>query len=303
MIARMKTASALAPNTPIPVMDTVRIQQDLTSIGWHVLRGAIPSGTITGLRGAMARAVEETAQTMFRNGQVSDPLHGVDPDERLIRLYAECPPTFSHSWRRIIAGPEVFAAWQVPALQTAMRALLGDHLYASQVWNGRPRTPGQSIQTVGWHQDAPYLPGYRPGIDRAITAWMPLVPVDADSGCLAVASASHRHGLMEIVRNTTNGLIGVADEAITRFETVAVAMAPGDVLLFDDLTCHRALENRSSRIRWSLDIRFAAGTNAGLLANEAASGLRGSGYHCRLPDGRAGRYDDWIGTYRYPEEF
>ncbi len=35
-------------------------------------------------------------------------------------------------------------------------------------------------------------------------------------------------------------------------------MRRGDVLLFTNLTVHTGLENRSGRVRWSIDMRFEA---------------------------------------------
>ena len=45
---------------------------------------------------------------------------------------------------------------------------------------------------------------------------------------------------------------------------MALDASPGDLVLFDQLTLHRSLPNRSHRCRWSLDLRYsAAGTSTG----------------------------------------
>ena len=52
------------------------------------------------------------------------------------------------------------------------------------------------------------------------------------------------------------GFLAVAPELDSNLQGVSIEMEPGDALIFDQLTLHRALPNRSDRVRWSIDIRF-----------------------------------------------
>ena len=169
--------------------------------------------------------------------------------------------------------------WQYPQLIGLLRRLIGDELYASAIWNGRPRAPRQSIQTVDWHQDAHYMQDYDPLADRLIGVWLPLVPVDEHSGCLQVIPGSHRNGLRPAVRLERNNLVGLADRELAGQQPVSCSMTPGDVLLFTELLYHRSKENRSLRTRWSLDVRYFDATNEALPIKENQR-YRGTGYYC-----------------------
>jgi ectoine hydroxylase-related dioxygenase (phytanoyl-CoA dioxygenase family) len=75
-------------------------------------------------------------------------------------------------------------------------------------------------------------------------------------------------------------------------------MNPGDVLLFNEVTHHRSVENHSDRVRWSLDVRF-------LSADSPAAAKTKRGYLCydaahpeRVPD-----YATWAAQYDYEGEF
>lgn len=108
-----------------------------------------------------------------------------------------------------------------------MRQLFGDKLYASTIWNGRPRASQQRVQTVDWHQDAQYMQEYEPVKDRVVSAWIPLVPVDEHSGCLQVIPGSHTKGLRPEIRVERNNLLGLADDEFTGMEPVSCVMDPG----------------------------------------------------------------------------
>ena len=85
------------------------------------------------------------------------------------------------------------------------------------------------------------------------TVWMPLGACPAEMGGLAVLPGSHREGLL------AHDGEGVGDYILAIAEDAAWATGDygwGDVLMFNNLTVHRAGVNRSERLRLSADYRF-----------------------------------------------
>ncbi len=99
--------------------------------------------------------------------------------------------------------------------------------------------------------------------DQFRTVWIPLIDINQDAGGLAIAKRSHLGGLLDHVEHDTaysyifrgRKQRGVPLNAV-RGPWLTTNYAPGDLLLFHSMMVHRALPNRSNRIRLSLDARF-----------------------------------------------
>ena len=96
-------------------------------------------------------------------------------EKRYGELRRQFPATLSNSWRRMLVSREIYDVWQYAPLISIIGQLLGDELYASSIWNGRPRAPEQPVQTIDWHQDAHYMQQYDSICDHAISVWLPLM--------------------------------------------------------------------------------------------------------------------------------
>ena len=272
--------------------------------GYLIVRQVLGDTQLAPIRRVMERAVDRQARQWHAQGLIEDRCEGEPFETRYAALRTQPPATFSNSWRRILVSPEIYAVWQYPQLIGLLRRLIGDELYASAIWNGRPRAPRQSIQTVDWHQDAHYMQDYDPLADRLIGVWLPLVPVDEHSGCLQVIPGSHRNGLRPAVRLERNNLVGLADRELAGQQPVSCSMTPGDVLLFTELLYHRSKENRSLRTRWSLDVRYFDATNEALPIKENQR-YRGTGYYCYsgADPRRVTPFAAWAAAYDYDGEF
>jgi len=160
----------------------------------------------------------------------------------------------------------------------------------------RPKLPSKDdVFVIPWHQDAAF---FHPSADPRpsasdwseqppiITAWVPFVDVDEDTGCLqmlrsksesagAGAGGSELHELrphyiaeisdpnrpeVESSAQSTSihpdHLPSVAEQEEEQFEARSCPVAAGDVVFFTSLAVHRSLPNRSDVVRWSADIRY-----------------------------------------------
>jgi ectoine hydroxylase-related dioxygenase (phytanoyl-CoA dioxygenase family) len=165
----------------------------------------------------------------------------------------------------------------VLALHDALGALLCAHSGWSQVvlspiHNLRAKLPWRLSQSpftnVPWHQD---YGASDPQGDPVclLTAWIPLSPAGPRQGGLELIPRSHQLGWLPHERGPRGP--EVRPEALAQalqqrpdLQPVAIDAQPGDVVLFDQLTLHRSLPNRSRRCRWTLDLRYAeAGCSSG----------------------------------------
>lgn len=254
--------------------------------GFLIRRGVIDKETLAGVQRVFEDAVDRLADSWVDAGAIQDPAKDEPFDQRWNVLRDQLPAMYATAWRRILVSPEVYGLWQHPELLGAAQQLIGPELIAHAIWNGRPRdSAGHDTQRIHWHQDAHYYKQWDSDDGKLMSAWLPLVPVDETAGCLQMAPASHKQGLVPQIPSV-NGLRTVSDEYLPA-NILTAEMEPGDVLYFTDLTLHRALDNNAGRVRWSIDIRFGEAT-------EPVVRKSGRGYRIGVES-----FEDWKAKYQY----
>lgn len=147
---------------------------------------------------------------------------------------------------RVLTLPSFAALGSHPRILSVLEAIARRPLgrNAGDVFRLVP--PAVPELTTPPHQDAHYT-----GKRQLWTVWIPLGACPTELGGLALLPASHRAGLRH------HGEAGINEVPAEGFCTRAYR--PGDVLIFDGLTVHRALENRSANtLRLSADYRFTS---------------------------------------------
>jgi len=97
----------------------------------------------------------------------------------------------------------------------------------------------------------PHQDGYYFMLDPclAVTMWLALDDVDEENGCVRYVRGSHGHGLRAHARTQTlgfsQGIVDYPTDADRRLESACTA-GPGDLLVHDALTIHRADGNLSA---------------------------------------------------------
>jgi hypothetical protein len=110
--------------------------------------------------------------------------------------------------------------------------------------------PDRLQYTTKAHQDYPNVQG----TPEVYTAWIPLIDCPPEVGGLQVARGSHTLGVLEFGIGYGAGGIEILDPLDGRW--TGGPMCAGDVLVFHSLTVHKGIENRSSRLRMSIDCRY-----------------------------------------------
>lgn len=267
-------------------------QEQFHQDGFIILRNVLPERTLEGVRSTIARAVDVLAQRWMDKGHVSETHDDKSLDERYLTLLREVS-SVPAAWRRLMVSPAVYRLWRCDELLGAVRSLVGDEVYAHGVWACRPRDPMGRTQAVAWHQDAYYYKGWEPGDGTLVSVWMPLVPVDAQTGCLQFAAGAHQRGWLPRQR-LVDGEYGTAERDLEGVDVRTAVMDPGDAVIFADTMPHRSMENTSGRVRWSIDIRFGTAS-----PEVIEKGPRG--YYCfssSAPD-RVESYEIWRDRYEY----
>ncbi len=128
-----------------------------------------------------------------------------------------------------------------PLRQLAEQLLQGPVVPRNLQYFNKPAGCGRATPP---HQDGFYFM-LQPCI--ALTMWLALDHADQDNGCVRYVPGSHRHGLRPHARTDTLGFSqGIADYAASDLaqQEQAIVAAPGDLLVHDAMTVHRADANR-----------------------------------------------------------
>ena len=139
-----------------------------------------------------------------------------------------------------------------PNLLLACRALLGSEVLVHPRTIARVMIPSPRVHATPAHQDFIHVQGSA----TCVTSWIPLGDCPRDLGSLTILAGSHRDGVLSYREALGAGDIEahLCDRGHTWHEA---DLAAGDILLFNSLTVHRALENRTGdRIRLSVDYRY-----------------------------------------------
>lgn len=97
----------------------------------------------------------------------------------------------------------------------------------------------------------PHQDGYYFMLDpcEAVTMWFALDDVDEENGCVRYVRGSHKQSMREHARTKTLGFSQGIDDYPTeqdRESETAIPAKPGDLLIHDAMTIHRADGNRSA---------------------------------------------------------
>lgn len=214
-------------------------------------------GEVGGLliRGLVARERVEAAAQTVRSHLA---LYGTGRRKRVWTELSEAPAMVA------IRRDPILLAWFASIFEEVARSL--DHSWVRSVPRGDGTAP---------HCDLPYMAR---GTDRLLTMWLPLEPVDIEDGPLAILSGSHhhpairdyctldadqlprrvlprfRHGRRVPEAKFSRNAEGCRREIGGRWLTAR--FEPGDALVFSARTLHCSLDNASTRVRLSVDMRF-----------------------------------------------
>jgi len=214
----------------------------------------------------IAGQVDNFAQTLFNAGKISSTYAGRDPYTRMAAIAAdfdEAPGLFQVSTPM---GPALAKLWSSAVLLDIVAQFIGPDIEGGAIWNVRPKVPENALMTVPWHQDSAYLAAegqYTP----QPACWIPLLDVTAELGCLQVVRGGHSpignapHHVEKKVADPRSWYLYIREEDLPPGEVVTCEMRKGSVLFLNENVPHCGLRNRSSRVRWAIDLRWQRPTD------------------------------------------
>jgi len=137
------------------------------------------------------------------------------------------------------------------------------------------RAQERQKKVVEWHQDPIYTQNLNPYakisdideyIKKTVNVWLPLCDVSIDQSPLRVAVSSHKYGIFphldisDEVDDSNSQVFSLRNPWLSRYaqDQKDLPIRAGSAIFFNHTLAHTSSENRSNRIRWSLDLRFVA---------------------------------------------
>lgn len=259
--------------------------------GYLVLPGLLTAEDMAPAREAMSQKVAQIAEELYADGLVPDRLEDRPFEARLADLFAHLTDQdflrYGRSWRDRMPG--YYHLMMTPKILDAVESLIGGEIFANPVYNVRPKVPRVAAGAVPWHQDKSYWPGAN--ANPVITVWIPLVDSTFENGCLHIMPRTHRRRLLShhAEQRTGTAYTELDDEYVAPGTAVALPLAAGGAILFNDRCIHMSTPNNTTRVRWSVDLRYQP-TDQDPMRQHGAGFLARSRSH---PE-RAATLEDWL---------
>jgi len=205
--------------------------------GVVLLRGLIPATELTFVQQLLHAAAVEVGWISAGTSQPGVRENGNDPQWQ--------------AWYQQVQKLRAFHALpHLQSIQHAMQAIVGGEVLTHPRHIARCVGPQTAPFTTPPHQDVWYIGG----TTEVWTLWAPLTDCPEELGGLAVVPRSHSSGTLPSREASGAGGRGVSGEL-----TGAWAWEPlqlGDALIFHSQTVHQGCDNRSERMRYSIDLRY-----------------------------------------------
>ena len=238
-----------------------RWQQD----GYLLVRDAVAPAYLDPIREMIVQRVDAIARERHAGGELPDLLEHEPFGRRYAAMREHLPKT-----NEKLFGPTeltthaLYDLYTHPAITDVLSVIVGPEVTLHGISVIRVKLPDDEETSIPWHQDSHYYNEETIGHFAAstehmqvVTAWMPLVDVDTNNGCLWFIPGSHRWGFLNGARSQ-QGEVLIDEEVEERGTPTPAEMKPGDVVFFSNLTLHRSKANRTNRVRWSHDFRYHA---------------------------------------------
>lgn len=230
--------------------DAAALRRSFDEEGYLLLRGALDRTQVLAARAEVLGRLSEV-------GEICSPaIEGIATGES---RRGELAGDLGAFWKTVSEGPALRRVTHGAALRELLSLLFDAPARPHDYVFVRPTAVGSGTDL---HFDQPY---FARGDTRIATCWIPLGEIPISDGPLVIVEGSHRAACLRRSLPFGNGSSGLAAAQDAAYQLAArgarlltTHFHPGDLLIFDSLTMHGALDNKSGaeRVRLSVDLRF-----------------------------------------------
>ena len=228
--------------------------------GFLIVRDVLGDADFAPVEAACERLIDTIARRHLAEGLIASAAEGEGFTTRLARIEEQLTDSEAQVHKRELdimeaRLPEMFAFFFNRNLLAPVESIVGPEITLSPIQHLRPYTPRRGERQpmqVPWHQDQG-VTREEADASEILTVWFPLVDVDRTNGCLQVLPGVTRLGLLQHERT---GGTHIKPASMPQVEPCDCVMRRGDLLLMSAYTPHHGHQNRSDRVRWSIDLRF-----------------------------------------------
>lgn len=259
--------------------------------GYLVLPDLLGEEDMAGPKQAMMDKVSMIADELYAEGLIADKLAHLPFAYRLAGLFAGLTDQdflkYGRGWRDRTSG--YYELLSNRKIVDAVESLIGGEIFASPVYNTRPKVPRVAAGAVPWHQDKSYWPDAN--ANPVITVWISFVDATLENGCLHIKPRTQRQKLLDWHKESYSGTgyTALHEEQLGKRETLALPVKAGTAILFNDRLLHMSTPNNSDHVRWSVDLRYQP-TDQDPMLNHGAGFLVRS----KLYPERVATLEDWL---------
>jgi phytanoyl-CoA hydroxylase len=231
--------------------------------GYVIVEGALKDEDFHAVEHDYNVLINQKAQELLEEGHIQS-THANKPfSHRLAAIANELNDEVYNDFKRITSTLDIMKArvkpmfefFFNPRLLSAVESIVGPEITLSPIQHIRPYLPirgDKQPMQVPWHQDQG-VTKEEADASEILTVWLPLVDVDAKTGCIQVLPGVVPMGLLE---HEPEGGTRIKPDRMPHIEPVNCAMKKGDLLFMSAYTPHRGQANQTDKVRWSMDLRF-----------------------------------------------
>ena len=158
-------------------------------------------------------------------------------------------------WDSELVSKELYNLIHNTKIINCIKKILGSAIMHNGDFHLRPKLPNNKFTIFPWHQDSQFYGEFTKYL-HIITIHIPLVETNIKNGCLNIIKGSHKWGYIPR-KEKTNQIIESEMNVEKKGNIFKVEMSIGDILIFHNLLFHSSNINKTSKIRWTLDLRYS----------------------------------------------
>ena len=230
--------------------DGPALAERLDRDGYLFIRQLLPRDAVMQVRTRLLKKAAEGGwlddNSLIESGIANQDAACKDPEEQYMKV-------FRSLWR----DEELHRLRTHPAVLKFFEGIFGEPALAHPSLVQRNIFPQREDFdfTTQPHQDKVHIGG-----DTNYAMWVPIGDCPMEKGSLAIATGSHRFGVLDTKVGTGAGGMDISVPIPGQWATDS--FNAGDALIFSDETVHQALPNHTNELRQSFDARYQPASHA-----------------------------------------